>query len=172
MTEQPSRERAESCQHVWGWGEGRGGSGMEPSSGRDWLVVLPCCPPFPGWLRVKAPANWADDCGLQDVTNLLTVGAPALVLTWTMYLVSTSITHKNNIAERQASLVVEQWGAFLRRCVRKPRRPWGGRKACVPSSPLCKCWASPEDVCFFSRRKSLRFWQQNRSREIELDLLP
>ena len=102
MTEQPSRERAERCQHVWEWGEGRGGSGMEPSSGRDWLVVLPCCPPFPGWLRVKAPANWADDSGLQDVTNLLIVGAPALVLMWTMYLVSTSIMHKNKIAERQA----------------------------------------------------------------------
>lgn len=57
----------------------------------------------------------------------------------------------------RASLVVEQRGAFLRHCVRKPRRPRGGREACVPSSPLFKCRASPEGCVFFLEGKACAF---------------
>lgn len=41
--------------------------------------------------------------------NLLIVGAPAFVLMWTVYLVSTSMKQKNKIAKRQALPGLQWW---------------------------------------------------------------
>ena len=83
--------------------EGSGGPGVEPSSGARLAGgSCPAARPSPGGSAWKHQPAQQDDRGLHGVTSLLIVGAPALVLMWTVYLVSMSTKQENKIAKRQA----------------------------------------------------------------------
>ena len=141
---------------VVGWA----GGGAELRGETGWRL-LPCCPPFPRWLSVKTPASsagwpwasWCDEpshCGCPSSSSYVDG-------VFGIHVHKAEKQNSKKTGSPRASLVVEQRGAFLRHWVRKPRRPRGGREACVPSSPLFKCWASPEGCVFFLEGKACAF---------------
>ena len=107
---------------------------------------LPCCPPFPRWLRVKTPASsagwlWASGC--YEPSHC---GCPSFCShvdsVFGIHVHEAEKQNSKKTGSSRASVVVEQWG---------------GREACVPSSPLFKCWASPEGCVFFLEGKACAF---------------